>query len=90
MVHVTLPDGIRLATLTAGMAFGEMALLEPHRSADVLADMAATAYEVALGDFERFRDQHPRAGERIMRNLAQLLADRLIVANTKVNLLTAN
>jgi hypothetical protein len=25
-----------------------------------------------------------------MRNLAQLLADRLIVANTKVNLLTTN
>lgn len=90
VVHVTLPDGIRLATLTAGMAFGEMALLETHRSADVLADMAATAYEVPLHDFERFRDQHPRAGERIMRNLAQLLADRLIVANTKVNLLTAN
>src|SRR5437868_13697623 len=36
VVHVTLPDGIRLATLTAGMAFGEMALLEPVRSADVL------------------------------------------------------
>jgi glutaminase len=90
VVHVTLPDGIRLATLTAGMAFGEMALLETHRSADVLADMAATAYEIPLRDFERFRDQHPRAGERIMRNLAQLLADRLIVANTKVNLLTAN
>jgi hypothetical protein len=30
------------------------------------------------------------AGERIMRNLAQLLADRLIVANAKVNLLTAS
>jgi glutaminase len=89
-VHVTLPDGIRLATLTAGMAFGEMALLEPHRSADVLADMAATAYEIPLRDFERLRKQHPRASERIMRNLAQLLADRLIVANTKVDLLTAN
>src|SRR5205807_8932426 len=38
VVHITLPDGIRLATLTAGMAFGEMALLEPRRSADVLAD----------------------------------------------------
>jgi glutaminase len=87
---VTLPDGIRLATLTAGMAFGEMALLESHRSADVLADMAATAWEVPLRDFERFRKQHPRGGERIMRNLAQLLADRLIVANAKVNLLTAN
>ena len=88
-VHVTLPDGIRLATLTAGMAFGEMALLEPHRSADVTADMSATAFEVRLRDFERFRKQHPRAAECIMRNLAQLLADRLIVANTKVDLLTS-
>src|SRR5262245_33017060 len=90
VVHVTLPDGVRLATLTAGMAFGEMALLEPHRSADVLADASATAVEIPLGDFERFRDRHPRAGERIMRNLAQILAERLIVANTKVDLLTAN
>lgn len=90
VVHVTLPDGIRLATLTAGMAFGELALLESRRSADVVADLAATAYEVPLRDFERFRAQHPRAGERIMRNLAQLLADRLILANAKVNLLTSN
>ena len=88
-VHVTLPDGVRLATLTAGTAFGEMALLEPTRSADVTADMAATAYEVPISDFERFRQQHPHAGERIMRNLALLLADRLIVANVKVDLLTA-
>src|SRR3954469_11165981 len=90
VVHVTLPDGIRLATLTAGMAFGKMALLEPSRSADVLADMAATAFEVPLPEFERFRAQHPRAGERIMRNLAKLLADRLILANAKVNLLTSS
>jgi glutaminase len=87
-VHVTLPDGVRLATLTAGTAFGEMALLETHRSADVTADMAASAYEIPLRDFERFRQQHPHAGERIMRNLAQLLADRLIVANTRIDLLT--
>ena len=89
-VHVTLPGGVRLATLTAGTAFGEMALLEPTRSADVAADMAATAWEVPLRDFERFRKQHPRAAERIMRNLAQLLADRLIVANAKIDLLTSS
>jgi glutaminase len=88
-VHVTLPDGIRLATLTAGMAFGEMALLEPVRSANVAADMAASAYEIALRDFERFRRQHPRAAEQIMHNLAQLLADRLLVANAKIDLLTS-
>jgi glutaminase len=90
VVHVTLPDGVRLATLTAGTAFGEMALLETHRSADVAADMSASACEIPLRDFERFREQHPKAGERIMRNLAQLLADRLIVANAKVDLLTAS
>ena len=90
VVHVRLPGGIRLATLTAGMAFGEMALLETHRSADVFADKSVTALEVPLEDFQRFRDAHPRTGERIMRNLAQLLADRLIVANTKVNLLTTS
>jgi glutaminase len=89
VVHVTLPDGVRLATLTAGMAFGEMALLESHRSADVLADVSAAALEVPLREFERLREQHPRTGERIMRNLAQLLADRLVVANSKADLLTA-
>ena len=71
------------------MAFGEMALLEPTRSADVRTDAAATAFEVPLVQFERFRKAHPHAGERITRNLAQLLADRLILANAKVNLLTS-
>jgi glutaminase len=89
VVHVTLPDGVRLATLTAGTAFGEMALLENHRSANVSSDVSATALELPLRDFERLREKHPHTGERIMRNLAQLLADRLIVANTKVDLLTA-
>jgi glutaminase len=89
VVHVKLHDGIRLATITAGMAFGEMALLETHRSADVYADAQVTALEVPLADFERFREQNPRVGERIMRNLAQLLAERLILTNSKLNLLTA-
>jgi len=35
------PTASGLRTLTAGMAFGEMALLETHRSADVLADLSA-------------------------------------------------
>ncbi|MGJ4925689.1 glutaminase A [Bradyrhizobium sp. HKCCYLS2038] len=90
VVHVTLPDGIRLATLTAGQCFGEMALLEPVRSADVIADFSATAFEVTLDDFERFRARHPQAGERIMRNLARLLAERLTIANARLNLLAAD
>jgi glutaminase len=35
MVSVKLADGVRLATLVPGTAFGEMALFEGHRTADV-------------------------------------------------------
>jgi glutaminase len=89
IVHVRLPDGIRLATLTAGMAFGEMALLQAHRAVDITADVSCVALEVPLVDFQHFRDERPRTGERIMRNLAKLLADYLVAANNKVNLLEA-
>ena len=63
----------------------------PHPPGErLISDAAATAFEVPLVEFEYFRKQHPHAGERIMRNLAQLLADRLILANAKVNLLTSS
>src|SRR5262249_12888252 len=89
-VHVTLPPGVRLATPTSRQAFLGVALIRPTPPADVLADASATAIEIAIADFERFRDRHPKAGERIMRNLAKILAERLIVANTKVDLLTSS
>lgn len=89
-VHVRLPSGVRLATIAAGMAFGEMALLESQRSADVYADASVVTLEVPLRDFESFREKNPGIGEQIMRNLAQLLVDRLVVANTKLDLLSAN
>jgi glutaminase len=89
-VKVQLRSGARLATLTAGMVFGEMALLDVRRSADVVAETPVSCVEVPIEQFNRFRDAHPRIGERIMRNLALLLAERLIVANNRVNLLTTN
>ena len=89
-VKVQLRGGARLATLTAGMVFGEMALLDVRRSADVVAESAVSCVEIPIEAFNRFREAHPRIGERIMRNLALLLAERLIVANNRVNVLTAN
>jgi len=44
---------------------------------------------VTLSDFERYRSENPDVGEQIMRNLAHLLADRLMLANAKLNLLAA-
>jgi hypothetical protein len=40
--------------------------------------------------FNDFRNRYPAAAERIMRNLAHLLAKRLSQANTKIDLLSAN
>ena len=89
MVSVKLPNGVRLATLVAGMVFGEMALLEDRRSADVWADTAVQCLELPLSAYAGFREKHPEVGERIVRNLAVLLAKRLILANTKIDLLTS-
>ena len=89
MVSVKLRSGARLASLAPGMVFGEMALIENTRSAEVWADTTVYCLELPLTAYAGFRASYPEAGERIMRNLAALLAQRLILANTKVDLLSA-
>jgi glutaminase len=89
MVSVKLANGVRLATLVAGMVFGEMALLDDRRSADVWADSLVECLELPLEAYAKFREIYPQVGERIIRNLAALLAKRLISANTKIDLLTS-
>lgn len=90
MVSVKLSDGVRLATLVPGMAFGEMALVDSHRRADVWADTAIKCVELPLERFYAFCEIHPKVGQRIMRNLAGLLAQRLGRANRRIDLLSAN
>lgn len=88
MVSVKLPSGVRLATLVQGMVFGEMALIEPKRTADVWADTHVQSLELPLAKFSSFRESRPRVGELVMQNLAKLLSRRLIWANTKVEVLS--
>jgi glutaminase len=89
MVSVKLPSGVRLASLDQGMEFGEMALLDEQRTADVWADTNVKCLELPIAEFDRFRAEHPNIGERIARNLAGILAKRLILANAKIDLLSA-
>lgn len=89
MVSVKLPSGVRLASLEAGMEFGEMTLLDQPRSADVWADSNVACLELPIEEFNRFRQEHPRIAERIALNLAAILAKRLILANAKIDLLSA-
>ncbi len=90
MVSVKLSSGVRLASLTQGMAFGEMSLIEHHRTADVWADTQVKCLELPLSSYDTFCVRNPRSGQQIVRNLAVLLAKRLILANTKVEILTTN
>ena len=89
MVSVKLHSGVRLASLSHGMVFGEMALIEDMRSADVWADTPVTCLELSIEQFETYCERHRRSGQRIVHNLAALIAKRLIQANTKVDLLSA-
>jgi len=90
LVSVKVPNGVRLASLVPGSAFGELALIAGPRTADVWADTSVACHEITLDNFERFRLAHPEASELIMRNLAALLARRLGQANAKISLLSAN
>ena len=89
LVSVKLPSGVRLASLSHGMVFGEMALIEKVRSADVWADTAVNCLELTISQYEVFCSRHRHSGRRISQNLAGLLAKRLIQANAKVELLSA-
>ena len=90
MVSVKLANGVRLATLVPGTAFGELALIGKSRTADVWADNTVQCRRGPLDAFNAYRNRHPAAAERIMRNLANLLARRLVQANAKIDLLSAN
>ena len=89
MVSVKLANGVRLASLAQGMEFGEMSLIEEFRTADVWADTHVVCLEMPIEQFDEFCERYPRTGQRIVRNLVILLAKRLIMANTKVGVLSA-
>jgi glutaminase len=89
MVSVKLRSGTRLASLSHGMVFGEMALIGDVRSADVFADARVVCLELTMDGFAIFCRDHPHAGHRIVHNLATLLAKRLVQANAKVDLFSA-
>jgi glutaminase len=76
---------VRLATFGPGDGFGEMAMIENRRSADVFADVAVVCLELPLAALAPL-GAGPQL--KLLRNLSSLLARRLILANAKVELLT--
>jgi glutaminase len=87
-VTVTLSGGTRkrLATFSAGMTFGEMALLDrAPRSAVVSADTEVECDLLPVAAFERLEKSHPRVMIVLLRNLALSLSKRLRKANSEIS-----
>ena len=87
-VTVTLSSGMqkRLATFSAGMVFGEMAVLDgAPRSAVVTADTDLECDLLRVDDFERLEQTHPRIKIVLLRNLALGLSKKLRKANREIS-----
>ncbi|MFG1359126.1 glutaminase A [Xanthobacter pseudotagetidis] len=88
MVSARSMTGVRITTMIPGTAFGELALIDQPRSADVWSETEVLCLEVGADAFEAFSRSHPAAARRIIRNLAVLLAARMRMATARIDALT--
>jgi len=86
-VVVTLPNGQlkRLATLTPGMAFGELAsVARSARSADIRADKATDCYLLSTDAFDRLGVTHPAIRMVLLENMLRQAHDMVTRLNREV------
>ncbi len=68
----------RLVTLSPGVMFGEMVLVEDRpRSADAVAEEYAVVYGLSRAALDALRGRHPVLAGKLLLNMSRLLADRL-------------
>lgn len=87
-VLVTLASGVqrRLATFSAGMVFGEMAVLDgAPRSATIVADSEVECDLLTRVDFERLSDSYPAIRIKLLESLSLSLCRRLRKANRELS-----
>jgi glutaminase len=87
-VTVDLASGAtkRLATFSAGMAFGEMAVLDrAPRSANIVADTDVECDIMELDDFEKLGRSHPGIKIKLLENLCLGLCHKLRKVNRDIS-----
>jgi anti-anti-sigma regulatory factor len=78
----------RLSTITPGVVFGEMALLDAQpRSAHALADRASVLKALSRSNFARLREQHPSLFAKMLQNIAHEMSLRLRLTNQQLRAL---
>jgi CRP-like cAMP-binding protein len=75
-------DGESLKTIKPADFFGEVGLfLEEERTATIVASKDSILLGISKRDMNRFIDEFPRAGSKILRKLATVLCTHLINTN---------
>jgi glutaminase len=90
-IKLDLPGGKtkRLATLSPGLVFGEMAWIErSRRSAAVIADMDSLCYQLDMDDFDAMVSEHSNIKVRIQENLLRIFSRNLRKANDEIGVLS--
>jgi glutaminase len=86
-VSIALPSGYlkRFSTLSAGMAFGELAVVDRSpRSADVRADTAVECYVVSIALFDELGETAPRIKMTMLENLLRNVSYMVTRLNQEV------
>jgi glutaminase len=86
-VTIALPNGQlkRLATLSPGMAFGELALIDrAPRSADVRADEAVECFSMSIERFDALAAASPTIKIKLLENLLHDVSAKLTRLNHEV------
>jgi CRP-like cAMP-binding protein len=76
-VSVDLPNGQvkRLSTLSAGMAFGELGMIDHSvRNADVRAELFTECVLIPIDGYDRLGKEHPAVMMHILENLLRQLS----------------
>ena len=75
----------RLSTISPGLAFGELALLDGGtRSADVIADEPARCFVLPIAELQALGRRHPEIATKLVFNIARELSDRLRRADAEI------
>lgn len=75
----------RLSTITPGLAFGELALLDGGtRSADVIAEEPTTCYVLPIAQLRTLATSHPEIQSKLILNIGRELSARLRRADAEI------
>lgn len=86
--HLPSGESKKVTSLSAGMCFGEMALVEQsYHSADVCADEAVSCFSYPLSDFDRLDRLSPGLKTILFQNVERILSRRLRRASEEISLL---